>query len=140
MSVHDCRLIELPRFDDPRGSLSFVEGGNHIPFDIARVYYIWGIPYGAERGAHGHRQLEQFLIPTSGQFDVIVDDGEEQKTFELRRPNEGLYISPMIWRDITGFSNGAVCLALASLPYDEADYYRDYQDFLRDARGGMLRR
>jgi dTDP-4-dehydrorhamnose 3,5-epimerase-like enzyme len=136
VSIDDCRLIDLPRFADPRGNLSFVEGGLHIPFDIARVYYIWGIPDGAVRGAHGHRALQQFLIATSGEFDVVVDDGKERKTFRLNRPDQGLYVCPMIWRDVTNFSDGAVCLALASLPFDEADYYRDYDVFLRDAQSG----
>ena len=136
MSVHDCHLVDLPRFADPRGNLSFVEGSGHIPFDIARVYYIWGIPDGAERGAHGHRKLEQFVIATSGRFDVAIDDGRDRRTFHLDRPDQGLYLSPMIWRDVINFSDGAVCLVLASLPFDEGDYYRNYSDFLADARAG----
>ena len=133
MSIDACHLIDLPRFADPRGNLSFVEGGSHIPFD--RVYYIWGIPDAAVRGAHGHRALQQFLTATGNEFDVLVDDGKERRTFRPDRPDQGLYICPMIWRDVTNFSDGAVCLALASLPFDEADYYRNYDAFLREATG-----
>jgi len=135
MSVEDCRLIDVPSFSDPRGNLSFVEGGGHIPFDIARVYYIWNIPEQAVRGAHGHRALQQFIIPANGSFDVVLDDGRQTRTVRLDRPDQGLYICPMIWRDVTHFSEGAVCLALASLPYDEADYFRDYREFLDEASG-----
>jgi hypothetical protein len=135
MTVKDCRLLEIPSFSDPRGNLSFVEGNGHIPFDIARVYYIWDIPDKAVRGAHGHRELRQFVIAVSGSFDVILNDGLETRTVRLERPDQGLYICPMIWRDVTHFSDGAVCLSLASLPYDEADYFRVYEEFLAEAGG-----
>ena len=134
MSVEACRTIDLQRFADPRGNLTFLEGGVHIPFDIARVYYIWDIPDQAIRGAHGHRELQQFLVAVRGQFDVHLDDGHQTRTFHLDRPDQGLYIAPMIWRDVVNFSDGAVCLCMASLPYDEADYFRDYDEFLAASR------
>lgn len=130
MSVHECRSVELPKISDPRGSLSFVEGGRHIPFEIRRVYYIYDVQHGAERGAHGHRELEQLMIVMAGSVDVDVDDGHESRTFRLDDPAKGLYICPMIWRNLRHFSPGAVVLVLASFAYDEADYFRDYQSFL----------
>ena len=133
MSVADCRVVDVPRFSDPRGNLSFIEGNGHIPFAIARVYYIWHIPDRADRGAHGHRALHQFLIAVNGSFDVVLDDGRQTRTVHLNRPDQGLYVCPMIWRDVTRFSDDAVLLALASLPYDEADYFRDYDEFLAEA-------
>lgn len=133
MTVKDCRLIDIPSFSDPRGNLSFVEGNGHIPFDIARVYYLWDIPGGAIRGQHGHRELQQFVIAVCGSFDVVLDDGRETRTVRLSRADQGLYVSPMIWRDVTSFSDAAVCLVLASLGYDEADYFRDYGEFLAEA-------
>lgn len=130
MSVRDCRVIDLPRINDPRGNLTFVEGHNHIPFDIQRVYYLYDVPGGAERGGHAHKQLQQLIIAMSGSFDLHVDDGRERRTFHLNRSYHGIYIPRMIWREIDNFSSGAVCLVLASNRYDENDYYRAYQDFL----------
>ena len=99
MSVEHCRIIELPKISDPRGNLTFVEGGNHVPFDIARVYYLYDVPGGASRAAHGHRALHQLMIAMSGSFDVTLDDGYEKRRFHLNRSYYGLYISPMIWRE-----------------------------------------
>jgi WxcM-like, C-terminal len=130
MSVNKCKLIELPRINDARGNLSFVEGHNHIPFSIQRVYYLYDVPGGAERGGHGHKELQQLIIAMSGSFDVILDDGFEKKRIHLNRSYNGLYICPMIWRELDNFSSGAVCLVLASNLYDESDYYRDYIQFL----------
>ncbi len=130
MAVGDCRLIDLPRINDPRGDLSFVEGGRHMPFDIRRVYYLYNVPSDAERGAHGHRALEQLIIPIAGSFEVELDDGRERRCVRLDHPARGLYVCPMIWRDLRSFSAGAIALVLASLVYDEADYFRDYQAFL----------
>ena len=134
MSIKDCKIIELPKISDPRGNLTFVEGGNHIPFDIKRVYYLYDVPGGAERGAHGHKNLRQLIIAMSGSFDVVLDDGIEKKTFHMNRSYYGLYVSPMMWRDITNVSSGAVCIVLASDTYDEGDYYRDYEAFAQEAK------
>ena len=134
MSIADCRLISLPRITDPRGNLTFVEGGLHVPFDIKRVYYVYDVPGGAERGGHGHKSLEQVLIAVSGSFDVVVDDGIDKRTFHLNRSYSGLYLAPMIWRELGNFSSGSVCLVLASAPYDESDYFRDYRQFLDGRR------
>ena len=134
MPLSDCRLIELPRITDPRGNLTFVEGGRHAPFAIRRVYYLYDVPGGAERGGHCHKELEQVLIAMSGSFDVLLDDGRERARYHLNRSYYGLYIAPMVWRELDNFSSGSVCLALASAPYDEADYYRDYQTFLQSLR------
>jgi len=134
MAIADCRLIDLPRIQDPRGNLTFIEGSRHIPFDIQRVYYLYDVPGGAERGGHGHKSLQQVIIAMSGAFDVHIDDGYEKKIFHMNRSYFGLYICPMMWRDITNFSSGAVCLVLASDPYSESDYFRDYEEFLLAAK------
>lgn len=130
MSLDFCKIIELPKISDARGNLTFIESDKHIPFDIRRVYYLYDVPAGSERGGHAHKELEQLLIPLSGSFDVILDDGERQKKIHLNRPYQGLYICPYIWRQLNNFSSGSVCAVLASKPYDENDYLRHYQDFL----------
>jgi WxcM-like, C-terminal len=130
VSIKNCQIIELPKIADARGNLSFVEGHNHIPFSIQRVYYLYDVPGGAERGGHGHKELQQLIIAMSGSFDVILDDGFEKKRFHLNRSYNGLYVCPMIWRELDNFSSGAVCLVLASNLYDESDYYRNYPEFL----------
>lgn len=134
MPLDSCRIIHLPKIADPRGNLTFVEGNHHVPFVIQRVYYLYDVPGGAERGGHGHRKLEQLIIAMSGSFDVILDDGFQKARYHLNRSYYGLYIAPMIWRELDNFSSGSVCLVLASTPYDEADYYRDYDAFLRAVR------
>lgn len=134
MGLSDCKLIDLPKISDPRGNLTFIEGSNHIPFDIKRVYYLYDVPGGAERGAHGHRNLQQFIVAMSGSFDVILDDGFDKRTIHMNRSYYGLYVSPMMWRDITNVSSGAVLMVLASERYSEADYFRDYDEFLQAAR------
>ena len=131
MPVDDCRIIELPKISDPRGNLTFVESGRHIPFEIRRMYYLYDVPGGAERGGHGHKKLEQFIIAMSGSFDVVLDDGNRQKKIHMNRSYYGLYVCPMMWREITNISSGAVCVVVASEYYDEADYIRDYDDFTR---------
>ena len=133
-TVGDCRILELPKIGEPRGNLTFIEGGRHVPFEIRRVYYLYDVPGGAARAGHGHRELEQFIIAMSGSFTVIVDDGAQRKAFQLNRSYYGLYIPRMIWREIEDFSSGAVCTVLASTLYDAADYYRDYSEF-RAAKG-----
>lgn len=129
MNIENCRIIELPKITEPRGNLTFVEGGNHIPFDIRRVYYLYDVPGGAERGGHAHKGLHQLIVAMSGSFDVVLDDGRNKKRFHLNRSYFGLYICPMIWRELDNFSSGSVCLVLASNIFDEADYYRDYDEY-----------
>lgn len=131
MPLADCRLIELPKIHDPRGNLTFVEGGNQIPFDIKRVYYLYDVPGGSDRGGHAHKTLAQFIVAMSGSFDVVLDDGEAKQRFHLNRSYFGLYVCPMMWRYLDNFSSGAVCMVLASTRYDESDYYRDYAEFMR---------
>ncbi|MCV6593702.1 MAG: FdtA/QdtA family cupin domain-containing protein [Silicimonas sp.] len=130
MPLKDCRIIELPKLTDVRGNLTFVEGQNHVPFDIRRVYYLYDVPGGADRGEHAHYKLEQFIVSMSGSFDVLLSDGVEEKRFHLNRSYYGLYVCPMMWRYLDNFSSGAVCLVLASEPYDEADYIRDKDTYL----------
>lgn len=132
MSLNDCKIIELPKISDPRGNLTFVEGGNQIPFDIRRVYYLYDVPGGAERGGHAHKALSQLIIAMSGSFDVILDEGGEKKRFHLNRSYQGLYVCPMMWRELDNFSSGSVCMVLASNIYEESDYYRDYNEYLKD--------
>ncbi len=134
--LDQCRIIEFPVISDPRGNLTFVENSRHIPFDIQRVYYLYDVPGGATRAGHAHKELHQVLIAMSGSFDIVLDDGQDKKTFHMNRSYYGLYICPMVWRVIDNFSSGSVCMALASLPYDEADYYREYEEFLT-AAGNM---
>jgi glyoxylate utilization-related uncharacterized protein len=133
MSLNDCRLIDLPKINEWRGNLTFIEGMNHIPFEIKRVYYLYDVPGGAARAGHGHRKLEQFLIAMSGSFDVMLDDGLLQRKVHLNRSYYGLYMPAMTWRELDNFSSGSVCLVLASARYDESDYYRDYETFKQDA-------
>lgn len=135
-TIQQCQMIELPKISDPRGNLTFIEGQNHVPFDIQRVYYLYDVPGGAERGGHAHKALHQLIIAMSGSFDVVLDDGGEQKRIHLNRSYNGLYVCPMIWRELDNFSSGSVCMVLASNSYDEDDYYRDYDTFLAAQRLG----
>jgi hypothetical protein len=132
MNIDKCAIVELTKISDPRGSLTFIEGDDHIPFDIQRVYYLYDVPGGAERGGHAHKGLHQLIIAMSGSFDVILDDGKNKKRVHLARSYYGLYVCPMIWRELDNFSSGSVCMVLASNKYDEADYYRNYNDFMKD--------
>jgi hypothetical protein len=132
-SLDECRLIDLPKIVDQRGNLTFIEGRRQIPFQIERVYFLYDVPAGESRAGHAHRALLQVLIATAGSFDVTLDNGRDRRRVSLNRPYCGLYIPRMIWREIDNFSSGAVCLALASAPYDEADYIRDYSGFVRIA-------
>ncbi|NTW98366.1 MAG: WxcM-like domain-containing protein [Geobacteraceae bacterium] len=129
-NISKCEIIELPKIYDARGNLTFIEGGNHIPFDIQRVYYLYDVPGGSERGGHAHKALHQLIIAMSGSFDVILDDGLEKKRFHLNRSYYGLYVCPMMWRELDNFSSGSVCMVLASNRYEENDYYRDYGQYL----------
>lgn len=128
--MDEVRMIELPRIHDPRGNLTFIEGNSHIPFDIRRVYYLYDVPGGAERGGHAHKGLSQLIIAMSGSFDVVLDDGTQKSRFHLNRSYQGLYVCPMIWRELDNFSSGSVCMVLASNTYDEADYYRDHNEYI----------
>jgi hypothetical protein len=131
MSLAECKIVDLPRINDPRGNLTFIEGGQHVPFDIKRVYYLYDVPGGAERGGHAHKSLHQLIIALSGSFDVVLDDGMQKGRFHLNRSYYGMYVCPMIWRALDNFSSASVCMVLASNLYDEADYYRDYQEFIQ---------
>ena len=131
MTIEDCKIVDLPKIQDPRGNLTFIEGNRHVPFAISRVYYLYDVPGGAERGGHAHKDLHQLIIAMSGSFDVILDDGQNKKRYHLNRSYNGLYICPMVWRELDNFSSGSVCMVLASNYYDEADYYRDYGEFIR---------
>ena len=130
MHVDKCKLIDLPKIEDYRGNLTFLENSRHIPFDIKRVYYLYDVPGGALRAGHAHKALQQFLVAMSGSFDVTVGDGFHKIKFHLNRSYYGLYIPPMVWREMDNFSSGSVCLALASEYYNEGDYYRHYPDFI----------
>jgi hypothetical protein len=134
MNLSRCKILKLPSVEDSRGNLAFIEGGKHIQFPIRRVYYLFGVPDGATRGGHGHRELDQLMIATSGSFDVILDDGYQRERIRLSDPTEGLLICPMIWRELENFSANSVCLVLASQPYEESDYFRSYEDFLLEAQ------
>lgn len=130
-TIDDCRIIELPRHDDPRGNLTFVEEERHIPFAIRRVFYIYDIPTGVSRGAHAHRTLQQFLVCMAGSFDVALDDGHAQRNVHLNRPWKGLYLPPLIWAAEINFDPGSVCLVMTSAAYDDADYVRDRDEYMR---------
>ena len=137
MLLSDCNIIELPKIMDPRGNLTFIESSRHLPFEIKRVFYLYDVPGGASRAGHALKTCHQFLIAMSGSFDVVLDDGTERKRYHLNRSYYGLYIPPRIWREIDNFSSGSVCTALASEPYSEADYYREYDMFLEAVREGQ---
>ena len=127
--IEKCKLISLPKISDVRGNLTFIEGSRHVPFDISRVYYLYDVPCNAERGGHAHKELHQLIVAVSGSFDVHLSDGIHTKTFHLDSPYQGLYVCPMIWRDLNSFSNNSIGIVLASNYYDEEDYYRDYNQF-----------
>lgn len=128
--VEACKLVNLPKINDPRGNLTFFESGVHIPFEIKRVFYLYDVPTGESRGAHAHKKLHQFLICLSGGFDVSLDDGLEKKIIHLNRPWKGLHIPPGIWASEINFDPGSVCLVVASDCYDEKDYIRNYSEFI----------
>jgi len=131
MSISQCETIELPKISDPRGNLTFIEGKQHIPFEIKRVFYLYDVPTAADRGAHAHRKLHQFIVCLSGSFDVSLDDGIQKKIIHLNRPWQGLHIPPMIWASEINFDTGSICMVLASDKYDESDYYRNYDEYIK---------
>ncbi len=134
MTTNTCQLTELPKFADPRGNLTFIEGDRHVPFPIRRIFYLYDVPGGANRAGHALKKCHQFLIAMSGSFDVTLDDGERKQRIHLNRSYYGLHIPPLVWREIDNFSSGSVCLALASELYSEADYYRNYEEFFKAVR------
>jgi dTDP-4-dehydrorhamnose 3,5-epimerase-like enzyme len=139
MTLADCKIINFPKVADSRGNLSFIEEEKHVPFQIRRVYYLCDVPSGATRGGHAHRAMQQIVIALSGSFDVVVDDGKEQKSFFLNRPHYGLYIPPKVWRQLENFSSNSVALMLASTQFDEDDYIRDYDVFKMMVLDGVLK-
>ena len=130
-SVYDCSIIELPRIGNEKGNITVVHGRVNLPFDIARVFYLYDIPGGVARGAHAHKMCHQFLVAASGSFEILLDDGHNKRTVTLNRPYYGLHIPPGIWASEQSFSSGSICLVLTSHVYDEADYIRDYKSYLK---------
>ncbi len=131
MLLSDCKLIDLPKVADTRGNLTFIEEQRHIPFAIKRVFYLYDVPGGSERGGHALREVHQFIIAISGSFDVILDDGTDKKRYQLNRSYYGLYVPPLIWRELNNFSSGSVCLVLTSDFFSEEQYYREYSTYLQ---------
>lgn len=128
-SVYDCSIIELPRITDDKGAITFVNNGVEVPFDTKRVYYLYDVPSGSERGAHGHKALHQLIVAAAGSFTITVDDGRVKRSFFLSRPNVGLFMPPGLWRELGDFAGGSICMVLASQEYDEDDYIRSYPKF-----------
>ncbi|MEA2265957.1 MAG: hypothetical protein QOE27_1540 [Solirubrobacteraceae bacterium] len=135
VSIADCRLIEFPITSDPRGNLTVIEGAQHIPFEIARIFYLDVVPAGATRAGHANRRSDQVLVALAGSFEVTVDDGDLRASTTLNRSSHGYFLPHMIWRELAHFSSGAICLALASEPFDENDYHRDYEEYVRAVTG-----
>lgn len=129
-TINNCKIISIPKIEDPRGNLSVIEN-KVIPFDFKRVYYLYDVPSGAERGGHSHIEQQEFLVVLSGSFDVMLNDGKSEKTITLNKPFEGLLITNGIWRELKNFSSGSVCLVIASDVFKEEDYIREYDDFLK---------
>ena len=136
MSIQECHRIDLPKINDERGNLTFIETERHVPFSIQRVFYLYDVPGGSLRAGHALKSCHQFIIAISGSFDVVLDDGSERQRFPLNRSHYGLYVTPLTWREIDNFSSNSVCLVLASAAYSESDYYRDYEGFLAAIREG----
>jgi dTDP-4-dehydrorhamnose 3,5-epimerase-like enzyme len=135
-SIYNCSILQLPKIHNRAGNITALENNIHLPFDVKRVYYLYDVPAGEERGGHAHRELQQIVVAASGAFDVLLNDGTNKKIVHLDRPFIGLHIVPGIWRELLNFSSGAVCLVLASHKYDEKDYIRDYSNFLEYKQNG----
>ena len=131
-TIHDCKIIDLPKISERKGAITPIYSEEHVPFRIRRVYYLYDVPGGESRGGQAHKNLQQLVVSVMGAFDVVMDDGRERKTVHLDRGYYGLCIPTMIWRELENFSSGGICLVLASAPYDESDYIRDYQEFLNN--------
>lgn len=129
-TVYDCSIIQFPKIENRQGNITPIENHKNIPFDIKRVYYLYDVPGGEARGGHAHKKLEQIVIAASGSFDVLLNDGKNEKVVSLNRPYMGLHIVPGLWRELLNFSSGTICLVLASELYDEEDYIRDFNKFL----------
>lgn len=138
MTIHDVKIVELPRYNDPRGNLSFVQEEDQIPFKIQRTYWIYDVPGGESRGGHAYKKTEEFIIAISGSFDVTVDDGSEKRTFTLNRSYNGLYIPKSLWRTMDNFSTNSLALELASTQYDRDDYIEDYESYKRMKENGEI--
>lgn len=134
MALADCQLIDLPKIKDERGNLTFIEGRRHVPFEIRRIFYLYDVPGGSTRAGHALKTCQQFLISLSGAFDVLLDDGSERRRVHLNRSHYGLYVTPLTWRELDNFSSNSVCLVLASEPYEEGGYFRDYEAFVAALR------
>lgn len=134
MSIVECRKIDLPKIQDPRGNLTFIENNKHIPFDIKRIFYLYDVPGGETRAGHALKTCQQFVIAVSGSFDIVVDDGVKKALYSLNRSFYGLYIPALVWRELENFSSGSVCLVLASEAYDADSYYRTYEEFKRKVK------
>ena len=130
-TIHDCKLIDLPKITTRQGAITPIYSQEHVPFKIRRIYYLYDVPGGESRGGHAHNNLQQLVVSVMGAFDVVIEDGHERKRVHLGRGYYGLYIPTMIWRELENFSSGGICLVLASEPYDEGDYIRTYQEFLK---------
>lgn len=130
MSKTEDKIIDLPKILDPRGNLTVAQSMDHIPFNVSRVYWVYDVPAGESRGGHAHKQCREFIVAASGSFTVTLDDGYTQTSYHLNHPWQGLYVETGVWRTLNDFSSGAVCLVLASDPFKEDDYIRDYNDFL----------
>ncbi len=130
-SVEDCIIVDLPKIHNDAGNLTFLDNNKNLPFDIKRIYYLYDVPMGADRGGHGHYELQQYIVAASGSFTFVLDDGTNKKEVFLNDPSKALHIRPGIWREIKNFSSGSICLVLASHVYEESDYMRDYQEFTK---------
>ncbi|MDR1372786.1 MAG: FdtA/QdtA family cupin domain-containing protein [Dysgonamonadaceae bacterium] len=130
-TIYNCNVLTLPKIHNRAGNITALNNSVDLPFDINRVYYIYDIPGGEMRGGHAHKELQQLIIAVSGSFDITLDDGHNRKTVSLNRSYYGLHIVSGIWRDLSNFSSGAICLVIASHRYDASDYIRDYQEFLK---------
>lgn len=129
-SIEDCKIVELPKIHNEAGNITILQNNKDIPFDVQRIYYLYDVPMGSDRGGHGHYELQQYIVAASGSFTFVLDDGKNKKDFFLNDPSKALHIKPGIWREIKGFSSGSICLVLASHEYNERDYIRDYDEYL----------
>ena len=133
-TVFDCSVIDMSKVHAKTGNITVLENGDNTPFDVKRIYYLYDVPSGEERGGHAHYELEQYIIAASGSFDVILDDGVNRRSISLNRPNLALHIVPGLWRSLDNFSSGSICMVLASEKFDELDYIRNYNDFFRERK------
>jgi len=138
-SVLDCKIVDLSKVHNDAGNITVLENNKNIPFEIKRIYYLYDVPVGADRGGHGHYELQQYIVAASGSFTFVLDDGVNKKDFFLNDPSKALHIQPGIWREIKDFSSGSICLVLASKEYSESDYIRDYDQYLKYVHDGIVK-